>query len=174
MERRRERDLARVTVVGVAGLDPIRRHLDLVAAVPHDDRTEAVEIERAAEDLLDLLRRGAGRDVPVVRVDAANGIADRAADDVRLVAGSDELRDDALHVGRDAQLGEGGRGHSRSLGSDDVTYRGTRAARPATRGAPCPCRAGRRFPSRERMPGARSRAPARRSARRAGWASPAG
>ena len=60
-----------MAVIGVVGFDPVRRDLDLVIALADDHGPEAVQVERVPEDLLDLVRCRARRDVPVVRVDAA-------------------------------------------------------------------------------------------------------
>src|SRR2546430_16583272 len=95
-----------MAVIGVVRLDPVRRDLDLVIALADDHGPEAVQVEGVPEDLLDLVRRRARRDVPVVRVDAAQRVPNAAADDVSLVPGRDEAGDDPLAVGGDPKNGE--------------------------------------------------------------------
>ena len=67
------------------------------------DRAEAVVVERAREDLLDLLRRRVRRDVPVMRIDTAQGVAHRTADDVGVVTGREQAFHHLLDVRRDLQ-----------------------------------------------------------------------
>ena len=132
MERLGERDLLGPAVVRVVSLDAIRRDLDLVGPARDDDRSEPVRVEGALEVPLDLLRPGARRDVPVLRVDAAERVAHAAADHERLVAVRDERVDDPLDVLRDGE-GQRGRGHAESLGTGgDARCRGRRAARPVS------------------------------------------
>src|SRR5437867_6282073 len=104
-----------MAVVGVVSLDAVGCDLDLVVALADDDGPEAVQVERVPEDLLDLLRGRAGRDVPVVRVDAAQRVANASADDVSLMPGGDEARDHPLDVGGHLDVWNGA-GHTRSLG----------------------------------------------------------
>src|SRR6266542_2711984 len=107
LERIGEGDVVRAAMIRVVSLDAIGRDLDLVVARADDDRSEAVRVQGSGEELLDLLRRGIRRDVPVLWVDAADRVAHAAADDVRIVAGLVELRHDALNVLWSAQLGDG-------------------------------------------------------------------
>jgi len=58
-------------MVHVFGLEAVRGDLDLTLAQANDHRTEAVRVERAAEERLDLRRLGVGRDIPVLGLDAA-------------------------------------------------------------------------------------------------------
>src|SRR6266446_5466117 len=103
-----------MAMVGVVGLDPIRRDLDLVVALADDDGPETVEVERVPEDLLDLLRGRIRRDIPVVRVDPAERVANAPADDIRLVSARDQARDHTLDVGGHLDM-RNGAGHPRSL-----------------------------------------------------------
>src|SRR6185312_1682662 len=62
-----------------------RRHLEDVAAdVDVHEPETAADDERAAKERLDLLGRGVGRNVEVLRRDAEEQVADGAADDERL------------------------------------------------------------------------------------------
>ena len=97
-ERVGERDVIGTAMVGVAGLDPVGGDLDLVIARSDHHRAEAVGVERLREELLDLLRRRVGRDVPVLRIDAADRVAHAAADDIRRVPGLLERGHDLLDV----------------------------------------------------------------------------
>src|SRR5207249_4511998 len=116
VERVRERDRRRMAVVGVVSLDTVGRDLDLVVALADDDGPEAVQVERVPKDLLDLLGGRAGRDVPVVRVYAAQRVANASTDDVSLMPSGDEARDHPLDVGGHLDV-RNGAGHSRSLES---------------------------------------------------------
>src|SRR4029078_353403 len=102
--------------VRVISLDAVGRDLDLVVALADDDRSEAVEVERLPEDLLDRFRRRARRDVPVVWVDSAQCVANAPANDEGLVPGRHEARDHALYVRWDANV-RNGHCHSGSLES---------------------------------------------------------
>src|SRR6476661_11047112 len=88
-----------MAVVRVISLDAVGRDLDLVVALADDDRSEAVEVQRLPEDLLDRFRRRARRDVPVVWVDSAQRVANAPANDESLVPGRHEARDHALDIG---------------------------------------------------------------------------
>src|SRR5439155_11522016 len=104
VQRVRERDVIGTAVVGVTGLGAVGRDLDLVLARPHHDRAEAIRVERTREKLLDLLWRRVGRDIPVLWIDPADGVAHAAADHVRVVPGRGQLFDDALDVLRDLEM----------------------------------------------------------------------
>ena len=65
-----------------------RRHLDRLLAEHHVHQLEAAaDDERAPKMRLDLLRRGIGGDVEVLRRDVEQQVAHGAADDVRAMAG---------------------------------------------------------------------------------------
>ena len=115
MERVRERDRRGVAVIRVVGFDPVRGDLDLVIALADHDGAEPVQVERVPEDLLDLIRRRARRDVPVVRVHATQRVANASPDDESLVPRGDEPRDHPLDVGGHLDV-RNGAGHPRSLG----------------------------------------------------------
>ena len=106
-ERVGERDVIGAAMVGVAGFDAVGRDLDLVVARSDDHRAEAIGVERLREELLDLLRCRVRRDIPVLRIDAADRVAHAAADDVRRVPGLLERGDDLLDVRWDLQFGDG-------------------------------------------------------------------
>src|SRR5438093_3578891 len=93
-------------MVGIAGLGAVGRDFDLMLARAHHHRAKAVRIERAREELLDLLRRRVGRDIPVLRIDTADRVAHAAAHHVCVVPCRSQLFDDALDVLRDLQLGD--------------------------------------------------------------------
>src|SRR5437870_1783201 len=99
-----EGDVIGTEMVGVPGLGSVRRDLDLVLARPHHHGAEAVRVQRARKELLDLVRRRVGRDIPVLRIDTADRIAHASTDHVRVVAGRGQLFDDALDVLRDLEL----------------------------------------------------------------------
>jgi hypothetical protein len=96
-------------VVDVIALGPVRRDLDVVVARADRHSPEPVQVQRPSEELLDLLRCRARRDVPVVRVDAADRVAHGSAHDVRVVACFAQLLHDALDIPGHAQLGDGHR-----------------------------------------------------------------
>ena len=77
-------------------LDHFRQAPFLAAAAEHDvdDAKAPADDEGAAEQSLHLLRRGVGRDVEVLRAQAHEQVAHRAADDVGLVAALGQGRDD--------------------------------------------------------------------------------
>ncbi len=76
------------------------RDLDRVGAEHHVDQPEAPPDDvRAPEQVLDLLGRGIGRDVEVLRLDLQQQIAHRPADDEGLEAGVLQRLGDARGVG---------------------------------------------------------------------------
>src|SRR5438552_17697499 len=89
-----------MAVVGVVSLDTVGRDLDLVVALADDDGPEAVQVERVPKDLLDLLGGRAGCDVPVVRVYAAQRVANASTDEVRLMHTVNEEHVHPLEFGK--------------------------------------------------------------------------
>src|SRR5688572_16245392 len=120
-------------VIGVAGLDPVGRDLDLVVAGSDHHGTEAIGVERLREELLDPFRRRVGRDIPVLWIDAADRVAHAAADHVGRVPRVLERRDDLLDVPWDPQFGDGHGTESRGCSDIRLPPRGHSTPRYAFR-----------------------------------------
>src|SRR5258705_4604652 len=84
----------------------MRRALAFRRAGPQAARPEAFRVQRASEEVRNLLGGRVGRAAPVLWVAAADRVAHAAADDVRGVTRRDELLDHALDVPGDLQIGD--------------------------------------------------------------------
>ena len=112
---------------GAAGTEG--RDLDRVGAEHHVHEAEAAADDvRATEQALDLLGRGIGRDVEVLRLDVQQQVAHRAADDEGLEAGVLQGLGDARRVGRHQLRVDAVRGRRHHHRPDDLAATASRGA----------------------------------------------
>ena len=113
-----------VVIVVLLGVGAEGRGLDDLRAEEHvGEAKPPADDARVAERGLDLVRRGAGGDVEVLRLLADEQVADAAADQVGLVAGPGQLAHHAIGIGIDGGAVERGhRGHCR-YHVDQIAYK---------------------------------------------------
>ena len=113
LDRVAEFDPMRSAEIRVVVIDAERRDLDdRVVLGPDRDRAEAVLVDGAREDRLDLPGPGRRGEIPVERGPADDHVADGATDDVRGVAAGPERSKDRQDGGRDS-VGDQALGHGR-------------------------------------------------------------
>ena len=89
----------------ICSIDPVRRHFITVLAQQDRDRTMLdSRIYCPAEQLLDLLRTGGRRDIPVLRSPCQDRIAHAAAYCIRLVTVELQIINDHQHFSRQIYL----------------------------------------------------------------------
>ena len=111
-----ELDPVRPPEVGVVVVGPEGRDLEDLAVVPDGDRPEPVLVDGVREERDDRLGQRVRGEVPVVRAPAEDDVAQRAADDVRGVAGRPERLEQVVDGAGD-RVRDGGRpaGRARQL-----------------------------------------------------------